>query len=94
MPHTFRLAALIKPWICYCLATSTVFQAFFTSYLANPGLEIKSQLLRISQTHKWSSDIETASLSQRFDSLGLKGIGETQKEVHPSTLVHTIHYWH
>lgn len=64
MPRTFRLAALIKPWICYCLATSTVFQAFFTSYLVNPGLEIKSQLLRISQTHKWSSDIETVSLSR------------------------------
>jgi len=39
IPHMFRLTALIKPWIWYCHATSTVFQAFFTSYLVNPGLE-------------------------------------------------------
>ena len=39
MPRMFRLTALIKPWIWYCLATSAVFQAFFTSYLVNPGLE-------------------------------------------------------
>ncbi|GFG36829.1 hypothetical protein Cfor_09710 [Coptotermes formosanus] len=39
MPRTFRLRALILPWICYCLAISTVFQAFFTSYLVNPGID-------------------------------------------------------
>jgi hypothetical protein len=39
MPRAFRLRALILPWIWYCLAISTVFQAFFTSYLVNPGLD-------------------------------------------------------
>jgi hypothetical protein len=39
MPRALRLRVLILPWICYCLAVSTVFQTFLTSYLVDPGLE-------------------------------------------------------
>jgi hypothetical protein len=39
MPRTFRLRAIIFPWIWYCFAISSVFQTFFTSYLVDPGLQ-------------------------------------------------------
>lgn len=39
MPRTSHLRVVIFPWIWYCFAVSTVFQAFFTSYLVDPGLQ-------------------------------------------------------
>ncbi|PSN29099.1 hypothetical protein C0J52_28382 [Blattella germanica] len=38
-PHTNALRLFFFAWICYGIATNTVFQAYFTSYLIDPGYE-------------------------------------------------------
>jgi hypothetical protein len=37
MPNTWNLRCLFLLYVCYCFAMSTVFQAFFFSYLVQPG---------------------------------------------------------
>jgi hypothetical protein len=39
MPRTSELRILFHLYVCYCFAISTVFQAFFTSYLVESGYE-------------------------------------------------------
>jgi hypothetical protein len=39
MPRTFRMRFVFFIFVCYCFAISTVFQAFFTSYLIEPRFE-------------------------------------------------------
>jgi hypothetical protein len=39
MPRTSRLRIIFSAWVFHCLAISTVFQIFFTSFLANLGLQ-------------------------------------------------------
>jgi hypothetical protein len=36
-PNTWKFRLLFLVYVCYCFAISTVFQAFFTSYLIEPG---------------------------------------------------------
>jgi hypothetical protein len=38
MPHNIPLRLFFILWVSYCLAVSTVFQTFVTSYLINPGM--------------------------------------------------------
>jgi hypothetical protein len=37
MPNTWNLRFLFLLYVCYCFVMSTVFQAFFVSYLVEPG---------------------------------------------------------
>lgn len=37
MPRTWKLRIFFLIYVCYCFAMSTVFQAFFVSYLVEPG---------------------------------------------------------
>lgn len=37
MPRTWKLRTFFLIYVCYCFAISTVFQAFFVSYLVEPG---------------------------------------------------------
>ncbi|PSN56285.1 Ionotropic receptor 652 [Blattella germanica] len=39
MPRTYRLRLFLLLWIIYCFSICTVFEAHFTSYLVDPGLE-------------------------------------------------------
>ena len=39
MPLTGRMRVIFILWVCYCFAISTVFQAFFTSYIIEPTKE-------------------------------------------------------
>jgi hypothetical protein len=39
MPRTSKLRILLLLYVCYCFAISTVFQAFFTSFLVESGYE-------------------------------------------------------
>jgi hypothetical protein len=39
MPRTTNLRVLFFVFVCYCFAMSTIFQAFFTSFLVAPGYE-------------------------------------------------------
>ncbi|KAJ9578813.1 hypothetical protein L9F63_004963 [Diploptera punctata] len=39
MPRTHSLRILFIFWVAYCLAVTTVFQAFFFTFLIKPGLE-------------------------------------------------------
>jgi hypothetical protein len=39
MPRTDSLRVFFFSWVCYSLAMSTVFQAFLTTFLTNPGYE-------------------------------------------------------
>lgn len=39
MPKAFRLRAVLFGWVCSSLALGTIYQAFFTSYLTDPGFE-------------------------------------------------------
>jgi hypothetical protein len=41
MPQTFRIRGIFLTWICVSFALCTVFQAFFTTFLVNPGSERK-----------------------------------------------------
>ena len=37
MPSSWKLRIFFLIYVCYCFAISTVFQAFFVSYLVEPG---------------------------------------------------------
>jgi len=41
MPRSWKVRIFFLIYVCYCLAISTVFQAFFVSYLVEPGYEKK-----------------------------------------------------
>lgn len=45
MPRTGRLRIFFLMWVYYCFAISTVFQAFFTSFLVEPGLQKQTSTL-------------------------------------------------
>lgn len=39
VPRTSSLRAFFASWVCYCLAVTTVFDAFLITYLIDPGLQ-------------------------------------------------------
>ena len=39
MPRTNKMRVFFILWVCYCLSITTVFQAFFTSFLVEPGTQ-------------------------------------------------------
>jgi len=39
MPRTSSVRAFFASWVCYCLAITTIFDAFLITYLIDPGLQ-------------------------------------------------------
>ena len=39
MPRTSSVRAFFASWVCYCLAVTTIFDAFLITYLIDPGLQ-------------------------------------------------------
>jgi hypothetical protein len=46
MPRSWKLKIFFLIYVCYCFAMSTVFQAFFVSYLVEPGYEKKFETIQ------------------------------------------------
>jgi len=63
-PNTWKFRFLFLVYVWYCFAMSTVFQAFFTSYLVEPGygkkFETFDDLLHSSVSYGYNSAIEGA----------------------------------
>ena len=63
-PNTWNFRILFLVFVWYCFAMSTVFQAFFTSYLVEPGygkkFETFDDLLHSSVSYGYNSAIEGA----------------------------------
>jgi len=61
-PTTWNFRFLFLLYVCYCFAMSTVFQAFFTSYLVEPGygkkFETFDDLLNSSVSYGYNDGIE------------------------------------
>ena len=74
-PKTLKFRFLFLVYVCYCFAMSTVFQAFFTSYLVEPGYGKKyytfDELLHSSVVYGYNDAMEF-------------GMGSTSYEEHQS----------
>jgi hypothetical protein len=61
-PKSWKFRLLFLVYVCYCFAMSTVFQAFFTSYLVEPGygkkFETFDDLLHSSVVYGYNGGIE------------------------------------
>ena len=61
-PNNWTFRFLFFVYVCYCFAMSTVFQAFFTSYLVEPGygkkFETFDELLNSSMTYGYNDAAE------------------------------------
>ncbi|KAJ4446709.1 hypothetical protein ANN_13406 [Periplaneta americana] len=62
-PRTHSLRTFFSLWIFYCFAISMVFQAFFTSFLVDPGFQTQistlNELLESGLTYATNKDWET-----------------------------------
>jgi hypothetical protein len=69
-PSTWNLRLLFLLYVCYCFAVSTVFQAFFTSYLVEPGYgkkyETFDDLLHSSVTYGYVDGLELILASTSY----------------------------
>jgi hypothetical protein len=69
-PNTWNFRFLFLVYVCYCFAMSTVFQAFFTSYLVEPGygkkLETFDDLLHSSVAYGYNEAIEMLFISTSY----------------------------
>jgi len=70
-PSTWNFRFLFLLYVCYCFAISTVFQAFFTSYLVEPGygkkFETFDDLLNSSVSYGYNGGIEMILVSKSYD---------------------------
>jgi hypothetical protein len=70
MPRTWTLRIFFLIYVCYCFAISTVFQAFFVSYLVDPGyggkIEIFQELLDSSIKYGFNTIIEFGMMTMEF----------------------------
>jgi hypothetical protein len=70
MPRSWKVRIFFLIYVCYCFAMSTVFQAFFVSYLVEPGYERKfetiQELLDTNINYGYITVLEIAMLSMEF----------------------------
>jgi hypothetical protein len=70
-PNTWKFRFLFFVYVCYCFAISTVFQAFFTSYLVEPGygkkFETFDDLLHSNVFYGYSDAWEVALMSTSYE---------------------------
>jgi hypothetical protein len=71
MPRTWKLRIFFLIYVCYCFAMSTVFQAFFISYLVEPGYGKKfgtfQELLDSSVLYGFNAALETGMLTTEYE---------------------------
>ena len=69
-PNTWKFRFIFLLYVCYCFAMSTVFQAFFTSYLVEPGygkkLETFDDLLQSNVVYGYNGVIEIVLTSTSY----------------------------
>jgi hypothetical protein len=70
-PRTWSLRYLFLLYVCYCFAMSTVFQAFFKSYLVEPGcgkkFETFDELLHSSVAYGYNDATEIVLMSTSYE---------------------------
>ena len=70
MPRSWKLRIFFLIYVCYCFAISTVFQAFFVSYLVEPGIVEKissfQELLDSSVNYGFLSAVEVGMSTMEF----------------------------
>jgi hypothetical protein len=70
-PSTWKFRFIFLLYVCYCFAISTVFQAFFTSYLVEPGygkkFETFDELLHSSVAYGSNGAMEVAMTSTTYE---------------------------
>jgi len=70
MPKSLKLRIFIFIYVCYCFALSTVFQAFFVSYLFEPKygekIETFQDLLHFSVNYGFISTVEFGMQTMEF----------------------------
>jgi len=74
-PKTLTFSLIFLVYVCYCFAMSTVFQAFFTSYLVEPGYGKKFETF---------DDLLHCNLSYGYNDAMEGGMGTTSYEEHNS----------
>jgi hypothetical protein len=77
MPRTSKLRILFLLYVCYCFAISTVFQAFFMSFLVETGyergIETFEELLESDLLYGYNSALEFLSMQVAFQYTRLYG---------------------
>ena len=70
MPRSWKLRIFFLIYVCYCFAMSTVFQAFFVSYLVEPGygerITTFRELLDSNFNYGFTSAVEFAMSTMEF----------------------------
>jgi hypothetical protein len=70
-PRTWNFRFLFLVYVCYCFAMSTVFQAFFISFLLDPGygkkFETFDDLLHSSVAYGYDDDLEMILTSTSYE---------------------------
>jgi hypothetical protein len=70
MPRSWKMRIFFLMYVCYCFALSTVFQAFFVSYLVEPGYGEKTatfqELLDSSVNYGFNSALEFGMATMEF----------------------------
>ena len=75
IPNNWKIRLLFLVYVCYCFAMSTVFQAFFISFLVEPGYEKKFETF---------DDLLHCNLSYGYNDAMEGGMGTTSYEEHNS----------
>jgi hypothetical protein len=70
-PNTWKFRFIFLVYVCYCFAMSTVFQAFFTSFLVEPGygkrFESFDDLLHSSLAYGYNEILEIGMATTSYD---------------------------
>lgn len=70
MPKTWKTRVFFVFYVCYCFAINTVFQAFFVSYLVEPGYEDRietfDELVESNVSYGFNSAMETGILTTDY----------------------------
>jgi hypothetical protein len=72
-PNTWKFRFLFLVYVCYCFAMSTVFQAFFISYLVEPGYGKKFETF---------DELLNSSVPYGYNDVLEAGLGSTSYEGH------------
>ncbi|KAJ4431195.1 hypothetical protein ANN_19792, partial [Periplaneta americana] len=75
MPNSWKLRMIFLLYVCYSFVISTVFQAFFTSYLVEPGygkkLETLDDVLKSNLKFGFNSAVELAASTMDYREIGM-----------------------
>jgi len=70
MPRSWKVRIFFLVYVCYCFAMSTVFQAFFVSYLVEPGygekISTMQELIDSSVNYGYNSAVEVGITTMEY----------------------------